>query len=368
MTVSCGVTVADSVTNKYWTVSDSAGPQDLTSYILDINYGGAVVDNKTQNVSVGEYIPLTTDYGPSDMTLKWNVPGSIIKTYYPNNQTATVTPVTPADLTQPNLIYYWMDTDGGSTTEENVTLTGTLPKGPQPPSESTKFNVYRPVPTFTTRYPGAITLTNDVLHDGPNDGLDDTGIEFDYSVASSKFGGNASLKTVQIVDRATVTTKQFNLSTGNTFTFDFTLPSANLPGPLLDTEFPYPQDSLGQASDSPDYSVNPPPIGTGFGVGVWQTQNVIISETFTRDLLFIPDVPNFTAADYAPLSQVSWGWSAEADANTPGNTGFTLANSAKLPASPPDGTDLSTLPIWNNNATDPAFGWGNPQWFVISSP
>lgn len=362
VSASCGVTVTDTKTNQYWSGSaNTAPPRPLTSYTLHIEYGGLVVDGQTHNVCVGQQIPLTADFGPSDMTLQWNVKGSTIGGYTANNQSASITPT--GDLTKPTLSYYWMDTDSGSTEDENVTLTGTLPSGGSLSPVNTTFNVYRPVPTFTTQYLGPIQLVSGELYDGDiPDGGYDPRIEFDYSIPTSQFGDNYNLSTVQIVDVATVTTEQIQTGTlwPQPVTFEYTIPSSSVPSPVLDTSFPYGNVQAGMTNDSPNYPADPPPSGSGFGPGLWNTVNVIVSETFTHNLLFVPNVTNNQATTYAPLSQVSWGWNAEADN---GVFGFSLVSSAKLPANPPTGSDLPTLPIWNSNAV-PA--WKNPQWFIIS--
>ncbi len=145
--------MTDTKTNQYWTGSANAGPEDLTSYVLHIEYGGNTVDNQTQDVCVGEYIGLTAEYSPSDMTLQWDVGGSIIYAYEADDQQGVVIPITPAQLTYANLYYYWMDTDSGSTEDEDVKLTGTDPHGGSTSPVKTTFNVYRPTPALTVTWP-----------------------------------------------------------------------------------------------------------------------------------------------------------------------------------------------------------------------
>ncbi len=78
------MTATDTKTNQYWTGCANAGPQPLTTYISHIEYGGNVVDGQTQDVSVGQQIPLVADYCPADMTLEWNVEGAnVVKNYAP---------------------------------------------------------------------------------------------------------------------------------------------------------------------------------------------------------------------------------------------------------------------------------------------
>ncbi len=369
VSASCGVTVTDTQTNQYWSGSGNAGPEDLTSYVLHIEYDYAgmwpVVDKQTQDVCVGDVIGVLAAYGPSDMTLQWTVKGSIIAGYEADNSTAKIDPVTASALTQPMLVFVWMDTDGGQTTDEQVKLTGTIPQPQDSPSVYTTFNVYRPQPTFNTQYIGAIALVSDTLYDGgaPNGGYS-PGIEFDYSIPTSKFGSTTnSLETVQIVNQATVETQQLDTVSGATSTFEYTIPNAGLAGPLLDTSFPYGNAGTNggyeYTNDSPDYTVNPLANTTGFGPGSWQTVYVEVTEGFTHNLLFLPEYSDAGPAIYAPLSQVSWGWTARA---SNGANGFSLQNASKTPATPPTGSDLSSLPVWNHNA-QPA--WSTPSWSYV---
>jgi hypothetical protein len=379
VSVSCEVTVTDNVTGQSWSGIGNAGfgtgntgSGQLTGYILHIQYGGNIVDNQTQDVSVGEDIGLTADYGPSDMTLQWKIQGSIIDNYNADDSGGYIEPVYDFQYTSALMIYYWMDMGNGNTQNEQVTLTGSMPDGSNP-SVNTTFNVYRPTWHYSTYYDsdGGIMLVSGEVYDGnPSSGTQDApeydpGIEFDYSVdTGTQFTTDATsqLSTVQICDNLTVTTVQDNLDSDSdtTTTFTYSLP-AQLQGPLLDTSFPYPQSgalptSPGTTFDCPFYTVDPPDnnqsSGSGFGDGVWATENVIVQESFTHDLLFFPN----GGSNYAPLSQINWGWNAEA---INGDFGFYLANSAKIPSNPPVGTDLSTLPVWNNNAMP---SWAYPTW------
>ena len=286
VSVTCSLSVVDNNNQQLtWGGSATAGPQDLTSYTLDISYGGNVVTNQTQNVSVGEQIPVTAVYGPSDMTLQWNVSGSIIANYAPKagqtfQQSAVITPVSSTALTQPALTYFWMDTDSGQTANEKIGLTGTLPGGTSPPAVNTTFNVYRPVPSFSTQYLGAIALDYGykvlpgllVLHDGEEAGTNnDPGIEFYFYIPPSQFGDALNLSTVQTCDLLTVTTDQYDQNTQSVITFEYSIPNNAVPAPALDTSFPYwnsyPNNSAGgtifneYCYDAPGYPVDPRPQG-----------------------------------------------------------------------------------------------------------
>ncbi len=377
--MSCGVAVKDTKTGFQWAGTANAGPEDLTSYILSITANTPQVNGSNLNVFVGEQIPLTATYGPSDMTLKWTVAGSIIAGYtttnsgpttadidYTKPSTAMVAPVTAADLAEPALTYYWMDTDSGSTENEEVKLQGTLPNGESPPTVSTTFNVYRPSPTYTASYPGPIILMLGSVVDGYNT----PGIQFDFSIPPSPFGGTTDLNTAQIVVIATETTEQYNSVTKTTTNFGYSVPSTQLPAPILDTVFPYGLLSYAfnsdgllaylYTSDAPSQPVDPPITGSGFGPGTWSTENVAISEAFVHDLLFLPAVPS---PIWAPLSKMDWGWTAQADNGT---FGFSLVSSAKVPSTPPQSSDLSVLPVWNSNIMETIPGGAvDPNWSPV---
>ncbi len=385
VSTSCSVTVTDVTTNQYWTGSSNAGPEDETSWTLSIGVGTPVVTGGINlNVCVGEQIPLTASYGPGDMALQWTVPGSIIAGYstvnsgpkttnidYSKPSTAAVTPVTAANLTQPLLTFYWMDTDSGSTENEQVSLSGTL-SGDQVLASPVTFNVYRPSPTYTASYPDPITLIYYgqipilYLADGSNEG-----IQFNFSVPASPFGGTTDLNTVQTVTIVTETTEQYNSNNNTTTNFGFSVPSTQLPAPILDTVFPYGLLSFAYnsdgllayeyTSDAPSLPIDPPITGSGFGPGAWSTVNVAISEAFIHDLLFMPAVsPN---PIWAPLSKMDWGWTAQADN---GKLGFSLVSSAKVPSTPPESSDLSALPVWNSNIGETISGGGeDPDWSPV---
>ncbi len=381
ISVSCEVTVTDTTTNQYWSGSASAGPENLTSYILSFTSGTPQVDGSNLNVCVGEQIPLTASFGPSDMTLRWTVPGSIIGNYLTSGTSGKIVPVSSNAYASPQMDYFWMDTDSGTTENEKVTLAGALPNGQSPPSAITTFNVFRPVSTFTALSRGAVALDSDYyfgtglcMHDGAEtSGWPDPGVQFDFNISgSAAFGtSSSSLDTGQIADNLTATTEQYNQITEKTWYFQFILPSSKLPGPLLDGTFPYGDEFTGPdgayyySYDAPAYGV-PPPHGYGFGTGTWSTYAEYVSETFTRDLIFLPQLPDDAAFVPAPLSTVQWYWGA--DLQNQNNGGYQLSYVFQGPtgAGVLDGADLSSLPQWNNSAQDPTWGWGNPQWTVYT--
>lgn len=373
-TGTCGVTLTDQAGNEYWTGSGTSSPVQAVSYQLQIDYGGVNVDGRTQDVSVGEYIPLMAVYAPNDMHLHWGVAGKIISGYVATNEKAVIKPVPASDYSNADITFYWLDTDGGGTQNEGVTLGATPPGSEASVLANTTFNVYRPKPTFTTQYLGPVALDSNylgapgelVLHDGDEAAPDtyDPGIAFYYYIPQSAFGGTENLSTVQLCSLLTVTTVQYNAATAITTTFGFTLPDGAVPGPLLDTVFPYPQEnapwiSPGQTSDSPDYAVDPPPTGSGFGPGTWSTVDVTVGETFQHDLLFTPTVSGGAQVNYAPLAVVGWGWNGDAYNGPEGASGFVLKSANQIPLTPPSATDLGTLPQWADNAASP---WGDPQW------
>ena len=117
VSVSCGVTVTDTQTNQYWSGSGKAGPQDLTSYTIDITYTGSVVDsspdsgtvvtNQTVDVHAGWPIQLGAKVAPTDFNAKfsWTIAGAggngseAIGGYTASTTDAHVTELDPAGNT-----------------------------------------------------------------------------------------------------------------------------------------------------------------------------------------------------------------------------------------------------------------------------
>ena len=189
VSVSCGVTVTDTQTSQYWKGSGDAGPRYLASYDLSPFSGTPKVNGSRLNVCVGESIPLEADPSPSDMQVRWTIPGQAIgewgpKTSQTMQQSAFIMPLTAQDLSQEDIVFYWMNTDSGSTDDETVKVAGTLGNGQSTTSESLTFNVFRPKPAMTASYPGAITLDNTyqvptwykTLYDGDDPSSGDWGV------------------------------------------------------------------------------------------------------------------------------------------------------------------------------------------------
>jgi hypothetical protein len=117
VSASCGVTVTDTKTNQYWSGSANAGPEDLTSYTLDITYtgpvvggsdSGTVVTNKTIDVHAGWPIQLGVAHvAPADLskTYTWSIDGAgdngaaAIGGYNPTTGSTFVAPLDPGSST-----------------------------------------------------------------------------------------------------------------------------------------------------------------------------------------------------------------------------------------------------------------------------
>ncbi len=337
VSVTCTLNVVDTKNSTdTWSGSANAGPKDFTSYALDINYGGNVVTKQTQNVSVGEQIPVTAVYGPSDMTLQWNVPATIVANYQADATTATVTPVISTDLTKPNLTYYWVYTDNGQTTNEKVTLTGVLPN-PQTAAEvvMTTFNVYEPSATMKGTDEGATTADDNYIWDvnhsstdvwlhfggsynpaGDASGIYTPGIEFtaSWTTPPTQYGTNFTcVQVINAMDIYWVTQNvqyETKIQTGANY---------------VDTTYPYGWEhfsrlSGGSTSDSP---------------GMDLTSDSLATYSLDAEM-YLMFQPTGTNTIPVPVSEVDWSWAG----SWPPASGNTSQPTTLVP---------SQEPQWNAN-------------------
>jgi len=331
--------VTDTKTNQYWTGSAKAGPQYLTSYLLHIEYGGNVVDSETQDVSVGQQIALTAGYGPSDMALQWSVAGTTIVSSYTASATgAKAVPVTSADLEQPDLTYYWVYTDSGSTDDEKVTLTGTLP---QPPTAAavvkTTFDVFEPSATFTGTDESATTadgncpgdqdpntgawVSNDIwLHFGGSytpyrdpSGTYTPGIEFNasWTLPPAQYGDHFFPVQVITDNQATWANATQNTTSRTTSGSDY-----------VDTTYPYhieQQNATSLAtSDAP-----------GVDTAGWSS----VTDSIDADM-YLMFTPTGTNSIPVPVKEVAWSWAG----SWPPTSGIASQPQALTPSQEPEWT------------------------------
>ena len=355
VSTTCGVTITDSKTNKTWTGSGNAGPEDVTSYVLHIEYDETVVDDKTEQISVGEQVALTAEFGPSDQTITWNPAGNVIKGYTQSLTTASVTNLTGADLHATTINFYYVSA-GASGTEQgdaddvvlSLSLNGSSPV-------YTTFDEYEPNVTFTATYEGTMAADNNYigdynqvtdawssdiwLHFGgsfypPRDasGIYTPGIEFSasWSQPPTQYGDNFFF--VQTISSLDI---YYYDSQGNEHSLEWPVGS----GYLLDTSLPYgyeiggPPGTSGSTSDSPALNLTSAATLAGD------------SMTASMHLMYQPSTPNSIPI---PIERVDWG----EDGLVTNTNGSWSATGSPSPGGQISGTQEIVEPTLVNNVKD----------------
>ncbi len=306
----CDVTLTDQAGNDYWTGSANTSPVDMASYLLQIDYEGVDVDNQTQDVSVGQDIPLVAEYGPADMSLKWTVAGtSVVAGYQANSTSAVVTPLASTDLQKPSLSFYWVYTGNGSTQDENVALAGTLPNTAYQ-NVKTTFNVFEPTASINGSVEGSTLADDNYIIDlqenppsthtwlhfgGSYNPARDTagtytpGIEFDasWTLPPAQFGDDFTC--VQVITENE--SDWWNNATGKSITA-----RTNFGEDYVDTTYPYGWEfqspTSASTSDSP-------------GVDLTGWNNADDQQDSDMYLMFTPGGTNSIPV---PVGEVEWSW------------------------------------------------------------
>ena len=180
------MTVTDTKRNEYWTGSANAGPQDLTSYTLDITCtgtvagssgdttdSGTVVTNKTTDIHAGWPIQLGAVLTPADLskTFTWSIDGAggngsaaingytvasdsssaVVNTLTPDNDTKSTF---PNPSSSPAMLQSYYYTNGGSfnPSVQPQGVTGATPV-------NTTFIVAAPTTTLKATYQYATRAT-----------------------------------------------------------------------------------------------------------------------------------------------------------------------------------------------------------------
>jgi len=84
------------------------------------------ITGQKADVAVGERINLGVKFTKAWGTLKsvkWTIPGTIVKNYTSNSAAAAVTPVDPADKEKSPIIFYWVDAADGRTVTADCVFT-----------------------------------------------------------------------------------------------------------------------------------------------------------------------------------------------------------------------------------------------------
>ncbi|MGC9261652.1 MAG: hypothetical protein ACP5I8_16430, partial [Phycisphaerae bacterium] len=170
VSASCGVTVTDTKTNQYWSGSANAGPEDLTSYTLDITYtgpvaggssdSGTVVTNKTTALHAGWPIELGVQLAPADLskTFSWSIDGAggngsaAIGGYTSSTSDAQVNALDPANATGSTFGPYYYVAPG--THKASV-----KPAGTSIAAVLTNFGITRPDGNLDAEYEANTDIT-----------------------------------------------------------------------------------------------------------------------------------------------------------------------------------------------------------------
>jgi hypothetical protein len=306
--------------NNQYAVGDNTCTDVLD---VHIKQGSNNITGSTQNVIVGQQIPLSVEVvGTTEAAsnIQWSVPGTRVANFSASTSSGTVTQVN--NLQASSLTFYWID--GGD--NRQVTLGCRI--GTTQFDKSATFNVKRPTGSITTST-GSVALDSASggsfsLHFGVLSTSGTPGITFTRSISvPSGFSGDT--QWVQVADQV-VRTKTPN--GGN---------SLVLSGSgLLDSNYPY-TSAITSTEDSPRSGVDP-----------CDYEGVSANDSFTMYLMFKPSGANSL---WVPLRQVSWNWSGSAGRFT--TCGWILS-SASHSTNPTD-QDSTDYPTWTGNVSGLTF-------------
>ncbi|NNM88617.1 MAG: hypothetical protein HKL95_08870 [Phycisphaerae bacterium] len=302
ISASCGVTVTDTKTNQYWSGSANAGPEDLTSYTLDIAYtgpvvgggsdSGTVVTNKTTAVHAGWPVQLGVKLAPSDLATKfsWSIDGAggngdpAIGGYTYSTSDAQVATLNPANTTGNSFGPYYYVASG--TYKASVQPTGTSIA-----AVLTDFGITRPSGNLDAEYESNTIISNmGNGKEGISIGCPFTnppiiGIEFKHPpVHSSSWQGHAYF--VQVY-----TENDFWTGAGLT-------PNYSAFGTGLDELDPYP--SWGTLPDGEDYVADAPGL-------LVDTNYSSLSVDDSPDM-WLMYTPAAKGSIDIPLAEAEWVW------------------------------------------------------------
>ncbi len=363
VSVSCSVTVTDTKTNQYWGGRANAGPEDLTSYTLDITYtgplvggsdNGTVVTNEFQDVHAGWPINLGVIWEPSDLAsmFAWTISGAggngaaAISGY-----TATATSASVATLNADNDPgnafgpYYYTKTDSleaGVTTKNGFSV----------PPVHTTFNVAGPTTTLTADYQYPTRVMTDPISGGPDGVLylqqtgavsqpsftsdSQAGILFKHpAVNSTTFKGHTYFVQVYQFDHA---------YTGLNGVQDWSFAET-----ALDNGDPYSGNNQSAGVDS---TVDGPQVPTDGLAGSVNYSPVTVNDNPTMWVMYRPAA---SGSIDVPLANSPWSWGGTATYSAAEQSwsfaGATPATAGNAPASP-----IDVYPVWTTVYTNGSEG------------
>jgi hypothetical protein len=341
VSVSCSVTVTDTKTNQYWTGSANAGPEDLTSYTLDITYtgpvvgggsdSGMVVTNKTTDVHAGWPIQLGVAHvAPADLskTYTWSIDGAggngsaAVGGYNPTSGPTYVTTLDPESstgVTFPGANEYYYYTIAGS---ETASVT---PTGSGIPPAKTTFAVAKPTAAVSTLTPGVYVWPasggfgfGQWMFNPPLGLL--PGISFSATTGQNT-GFSGSSNWIQV------------------YAPDQSYWGAN--GQLLDTVGGAGLDTLNR-NGGVFYGVSPPsdsPNTDPGAVANGPVGKIVVADHATMWFMYKPAA---VGSIWIPIDSVNWNWGGT---ETLSNGAWALTGGTW--AQNPGGTATNTFPVWD---------------------
>ena len=238
--------------------------------------------------------------------MRASAPGERIKDYSASSTFAAVTNLSPSDLRQSSIAFYWVNGGDGREVSYTVTVNGQIY------SAKTTFNVKRPTAALTTTT-GSVTISDAWGELAMSFGVRATpGITFSCSVTG--FPGSGAW--YQVVN---YTVRRYQENGGDWYT----LSGSDVCDPL----FPYPGGET--TTDSPLASLSE------------DIQERCVCDELSMYLMYKPT----GTAIWVPLRKVDWDWSGHATRS--GDT-WTLQSSSH--ATNPASANCTIPPTWSGNA------------------
>jgi hypothetical protein len=278
------------------------------------------ITGANQDVMVGELIKLGINFTKETWgnleTVKWTIPGRIVKDYKDGQREAHLTELQPAEFEQQNLSYYWVDEGEGRTVKADCVFR-TMSGKEMKLTLNANFNVKRPECEFTARY-GKVFIGNAYVPEprfGLNYGTNEynPGIEWKVKVTTPGIGAGW-IKDVQVITSERVTVRD----PGNERRVVSTRGKKE-----LDTQNPYtphvrhPEPPIARGIAESGYTGE---IGGGATVGfeshdfpgnrlVDAVTEVTIDDEFE---LWVMYRPKKDGSIWVPLKRIKWRWGANA--------------------------------------------------------
>jgi hypothetical protein len=303
------------------------------------------ITGQTGDVCVGEKIRLGIRYTyrwGHLKSVKWTIPGTIVKNYEDGNTTATVTKITDGDKTQRNIDFYWVDSADGRTVQAECVFTSLFKDVKK--TVSATFNVKAPtLNKFDSNIDDVRLLPNGVELGNSSVNPHVQGIKWDWKITVPAIS-DAEVKDVQ-----TVITKRKVSGYGQSAVFAFPGTKAFPDHLQLDTTNPYclvsdffmgsnkgfPKAVSAGSSYTCQYAGDSPNQEGG--------EEITIHDSFEYYIMYKPTKVN---AIWVPVAVASWFWKANAKKIS---GSWTLVSKGKPPNNP-QGATTTKFPEYKSNA------------------